>query len=90
MPLEFLPIQFATDDSACNLAGTSNASGRLLFATRGGCSFLDKATNASAIGTSALAIVNNGSNLFHIAAGYATGSDFVEDSDVPQNLPMVG
>lgn len=61
----------------------------MLFATRGGCSFLDKAMNASTADASALIIANNGSNLFHIAAGYATGSDFVEDTDVPQNLPMV-
>jgi hypothetical protein len=89
MPLTFMPIAFAADESACNLSGTANASGTMLFATRGGCSFLDKAMNASTADASALIIANNGSNLFHIAAGYATGSDFVEDTDVPQNLPMI-
>ena len=89
MPQKFLPISFAPDDNACSLVGTDNASGVLMFANRGGCSFLDKATNASSVDASALVIVNNDTNLFHIAAGYATGSDFVEDSNVPSDLPMV-
>jgi hypothetical protein len=84
----FLPIQMASDELGCSL--TDSMQGKIVVATRGECSFLDKATNASAVNASALIVINNSTELFQIAAGYATGSHLEEDVGVPKDLPVVG
>ena len=91
MPLEWMDLVVApdTNSSACALDGGDSMSGKILLAGRGECSFLDKATNASAVNASALVLVNNGSDLFQIAAGYATGANSEESTDIPDALPMV-
>jgi len=89
MPMGWIEVVVPSDDTACNLAGTESMAGKIVLATRGGCSFLDKATNATAVNASALVLVNNGSDLFQIAAGYATGQKSEDNVDVPTTLPMI-
>jgi hypothetical protein len=92
MERAFRDIIPAPDGDACSLdklADSAPLRGKMLIATRGGCSFLEKSRNASAVNASALIVVNNASGLFHIAAGYATGSEYLDEVDVPSHLPVV-
>lgn len=92
MPREPMKLFIAGDPAhtGCSIpSNTGSLIGKVLVAHRGNCSFLEKATNASAANASALVIVNNGSDLFQIPAGYATGSSHDESTGVPQDLPVI-
>lgn len=86
LPRKFLPFQMSSDEWGCQLTG--NMTNQIVIASRGECSFLDKATNASSVNASALVVINNSTELFQIAAGYATGHQ-QEDVLVPKDLPVV-
>ena len=89
MPREWLPLAVTEDIEACALDGTEeDMSGRMVVALRGNCSFLDKSTNVSKVGASALIMVNNASDLFQIAAGYATGATSGSGPNGP-HLPVI-
>jgi len=85
MPRDWLPIVAASDGTACT-PSNEDIAGRIVLASRGGCSFMDKARNASTAGV--LAIINNSSDLFQIATGYGSGKKGSGD-DMSVDLPMV-
>jgi len=92
MPREFMKVLIAPDPAhtGCHITNDlGSLAGKILVSKRGNCSFLEKATNASVANASALVIVNNGSDLFQIPAGYATGSSHDESLGVPQALPVI-
>jgi hypothetical protein len=81
---------FLDDEYLCkNSTFQNNEENKMVIASRGDCSFLEKATNATAMNAGALIVINNSSELFQIAAGYATGSNLEDDFGVPKNLPVI-
>ena len=87
MPLDWLPLSVSPDGEAC-AAGAGTEAGKMLLAMRGNCSFLDKSRNASHAKAAALIVVNNDTDLFQIAAGYALGNSSLDDGS-PHDLPTI-
>lgn len=89
--MEPVPLKMSDPVDLCGTV--TDMSGFVAIGVRGNCSFLDKATNASASNASGILVINNDSTLFHIAAGYATGASVTNDTgsgvQIPSSLPVV-
>jgi len=99
LPIGSLPIRLASPTDACTIGDSEEIASTVAITLRGNCSFVDKAGNLSAAQVAGIIVVNNSSEMFQMAAGYATGAagaagtgngQLEEDtSHIPTHLPVV-
>lgn len=99
IPIGSLPMRLASPTDACTIDDSEEIASTVAITLRGNCSFVDKAGNLSAAQVAGIIVVNNSSEMFQMAAGYATGAagaagtgngQLEEDtSHIPTHLPVV-
>ena len=99
IPIGSLPLKLSSPADACTIDDSETIAGTVAVTLRGNCSFIDKAGNLSAADVAGIIVVNNSTEMFQMAAGYATGAagmagtgngQLEEDtSHIPTHLPVV-